>query len=205
MSCPVLDPEEFNKNLEKLSQIYNEDIKSQLDKIASEPCPMDGGKRRGRKMKGGDIFSRRNIKVMIYALIIICMSLAGISRTGAQIGTGVSMLLNGECGQMQNRLWSLIGWENPVCRTYNRLLTAVISAIAGDNEARLMLTGLVTSIIGFPVATAYSIDNLAARIENAVRGNFQAIQNAPAGGRRTKRRSSRGKRRHSRCKRTRRH
>jgi hypothetical protein len=203
MSCPVINTEDLEKSLKILSEKSGQDIESQLQELANERCETRGGKRRGRKMKGGDIITVRNIKIMIYGIIVILMSLASQSRTFDQVVEGMQMVLNGECSSMSNMLWSVVGLQNPVCRVYTRLMVCVLQALNGNNEARLMLIGLVVSVFAAPTTVGYSVDTLARQIEGAVRTSMQQIENGPPQAPQLK--GGKTKRRHSRGKRTRRH
>lgn len=198
MSCPEINFELFKENLNKISQATGEDILSELKTLSQESCPSTGGK---RKMRGGALITRRNIKIMIYVLLAVIMTLASRTPTAESILTGIEMVINGECGYLINRIWGIVGLENPVCALNNKISEAIIFALRGNQEAIALLTGYTVMILAAPTATIMGIDQIAARIENAVNNKLPTIEGVPeedlSGGKTKRRRSYRKKsRRH---------
>jgi hypothetical protein len=188
--CSEFDNAKFVSILRNLDESNPSDqVLDTLKTMSTENCPISGGKRNGkgkrkgkrtRRLRGGQVFSRRNIKVVIYLVIAALSALAIGSPNASTIAFGLQMLISGQCGNLGNRLWGFIGLENPVCRMYNVLLNVVLQSLSGDAMAISQLVGLVTMIAGGPYAAATAIDSVAARIENSVASRFAQIENGAA-------------------------
>jgi hypothetical protein len=176
-SCPTFDDSKFRETLNILDQANPDDhIMESLKEMSQESCPTSGGKKRkGRRFRGGQLVTRRNIKVIIYLILAGLVALASTSPNVAIFTAGIGMMLNGQCGNFANRLWG--PFQNPVCLLYNNLAEAVLRALAGDATSIAMLTGAATLAIGAPVAISTTIDNIAGRIEAGVNGNMARLEN----------------------------
>jgi hypothetical protein len=175
--CSEFDDAKFLKILQDLDAGNPEDhIMESLKEISEEPCPLSGGKRRRRrKLTGGQVVTRRNIKIVIYLILAGLITLASRSPNAAIFTAGITAMLSGECGYLQNRLWG--PFQNPVCIFYNNLANAVLGALRGDPTSIAMLVGAATITISGPVTIAMTIDNIASRIEAGVNGNMARLQN----------------------------
>jgi hypothetical protein len=173
--CGIFDEEKFLKILHNLDEGNPEDhIMQSLKEISEESCPISGGKRRKRKLRGGQIVTRQNIKIVIYLILAGLTALATQSPNAAVFTAGITMMLSGQCGYLQNRLWG--PFQNPVCIFFNNLVNAVLNAMVGDPTAITMLVGAATLAIGAPVAISTTIDNIAGRIEAGVNGNMARLE-----------------------------
>jgi hypothetical protein len=144
--------------LENFSKHAGENIAAELRKEL-ESCPMEGG----GYQRGGD--RRATIKRLVYLVIALGGANALASATAANtIAPGLLMMFNGECSMLGNVAWRLISWENPVCASYNNMLSTFARAFAGSPEAIALLTGGITAT----GAGVYAIDALVDRIVNAI-------------------------------------
>lgn len=108
---------------------------------------------------------RKYIKITLYTFIAILFVFALKTRTAETFITGVEMVLNGECVYLSNRLWGIIGFENPVCAWNNKLMQSFILALRGDQPSIALLTGYVVMILGMPTGIVLAIDQISAKIE----------------------------------------
>ncbi len=144
--------------LENFSKHAGENIAAELRKEL-ESCPMEGG----GYQRGGN--RRATIKRLVYLVIALGGANALASATAANtIAPGLLMMFNGECSMLGNVAWRLISWENPVCASYNNMLSTFARAFAGSPEAIALLTGGITAT----GAGVYAIDALVDRIVNAI-------------------------------------
>ena len=170
-SCPTFDDAKFLHVLQNLDEGNPEDHIMESLKL----CPTTGGKRRKRKLRGGQLVTRRNIKIVIYVILAGLVALASQSPNTAVFTAGIATMLSGQCGNLANRLWG--PFQNPVCIFYNNLTNAILNALAGDPTAITMLVGAATLTIGAPVAVTTTIDNIAGRIEAGVNSNMARLEN----------------------------
>jgi len=174
--CGNFNDAKFLKILQDLDAGNPEDhIMESLKEMSEEPCPSSGGKRRKRKLRGGQLVTRNRIKIVIYLILAGLMALATRSPNAAIFTAGIAAMLSGQCGFLQNRLWGV--FQNPVCIFYNNLVNAVLGAMSGDPTSISMLVGAATLLIGAPVSIGLAIDNIAGRIEAGVNGNMARLEN----------------------------
>lgn len=192
--CGVFDEEKFMKTLKDLDQANPED--HIIESLGQCPTTFLGGKRRKRKLKGGQIVTKHNIKIVIYVILAGLIALATQSPNMIVITTGITMMMRGQCGNVISRLFG--PFQNPVCVYYNNLTNAVLAAIQGDPTAISLLVGAAGIAITGPVAVMTTIDNIADRIEGNVNTRFAALTNGSSvpeitnsGGKSSKRKHSR--------------
>jgi hypothetical protein len=174
-NCPVFDENKFMQTLEKIDKYNPEDhVIDSLKEITMEPCAV-GGKRKKRVLTGGQIVTKRNIKIIIYLIIAGLVALAGTSPNSEVFTTGITMMINGQCSYLTNRLWG--PFQNPVCIFWNNLVNAVLGALVGDPTSISMLVGAATITIGAPTTIAITVDTIASRIETGVNSQINSIKN----------------------------
>jgi hypothetical protein len=165
MSNSICLPKISKSTIDNLEIKFGKDLKHMIDDLTplTESCPMKsstGGKRRRTKrkgstrksQKGGDSISALTFKRIINALIVVLMAYMTMSGSAAMVGivAGVTALLNGECGSMSNYLWESLGFGNPICLAYNRLMLTIMRAISLDGMAIAQLGSILTIVLAAP-------------------------------------------------------
>lgn len=154
--------------LENFSKNAGENIAAELHKEVESCAKAGGGYQRGGNR-------RQTIKRIVYAIIALGGANAVASATAVNtLLPGLLMIVNGECGMLGNVTWRLIGWENPVCASYNSMLSTIARALAGSPEAIALLTGGVTAAGAGVVA----IDALVERIVDAIEAGMNKVMGA---------------------------
>jgi hypothetical protein len=128
-------------------------------------------------MRGGKIPIKTIIKTLLYVIVAILVGLGFNSPNLQTVIDGLTMIYNGQCNSIQNRIWSWVGMENPLCVMYNNLLFKVLpNALLGNAEALQRLVGMFTIGFGGPVAVVRQIDYIGELLENTI-NNTLSIPN----------------------------
>ena len=104
-------------------------------------------------------YNKKNIKYAIYLILTILFSVSLVSSY-ERIEEGLSMIINGECGWMINRLL----FQHPFCIYWNDLLNKVSYSLHGDRIAIGQLTLLGVGILSTPQILDTTIDRIAETI-----------------------------------------
>ena len=153
-TCPTFNNAKFDEELIKINNLTNKKFEQDLT-----ICPIEGGKKRGKKMQGGAI-TKEQIKTAIYVILAI---LVAISLTGDGVQSGISMIAKGECGYLKNRLF----FQNPFCTFWNNLITMVGTAIHGNLASIGMLTAASAALVSAPKTVDAIVDGMATRIASS--------------------------------------
>jgi hypothetical protein len=190
-SCGNFNEETFMESLNEINDLITKgDLIKNLKSLADEPCSISieqsGGKKSkssskskrskkySRSKKGGRIPVKNIVKTFLYVLVAALIGLGMNSPNMQTVKDGLLMIYNGECNTIQNRIWSWIGIENPVCALYNNLLFKLIpNALIGNAEALTKLVGMFSIGFGGPVMVIRQIDNIGSLIENEVNRTLQ--------------------------------
>lgn len=188
--CVNFDESTFIFTLNQINDtITNGEFLDNLKSLASEPCSISGGSKhtktkrkrklkKSRKMRGGKIPIKTIIKTLLYVIVAILVGLGFNSPNLQTVTDGLLMIYNGQCNTIQNRIWSWVGMENPLCVMYNDLLFKVLpNALLGNAEALQRLVGMFTIGFGGPVAVIRQIDYIGELLENTV-NNTLSIPNS---------------------------
>lgn len=191
-SCGNFNEETFMESLNEINDLITKgDLIKDLKSLADESCSISidqtGGKKgksKGKRYKkysrskrGGRIPVKNIIKTLLYVLVAALVGLGMNSPNMQTVKDGLLMIYNGQCNTIQNRIWSWIGIENPVCALYNNLLFKIIpNALIGNAEALTKLVGMFSIGFGGPVMVIRQIDNIGSLIEDAV-NNTLRIEN----------------------------
>lgn len=189
--CSKFDEMTFVNTLNQINNtITNGELLKNLKYLASETCSLNGGsfnkkktKRRRkskktRKMRGGKIPIKTIVKTLLYVLVAILVGLGFNSPNLQTVRDGLLMIYNGQCNAIQNRIWSWVGMENPLCVLYNDLLFKVLpNALLGNSEALQRLVGMFTIGFGGPVLVIRQIDSIGELLENTI-NNTLTIPNS---------------------------
>ena len=181
--------EECNKLFDKkvftyLMKIMPNDIKDELKNCDDKT----GGKnkRMRRKMRGGDEAFKKKIMVCLYLFLGIVISYLIATTETVTLEEGFLMLWQGRCTSLSEMSLNMIGFGNPVCSKYQKMIAVVGYALKFDTTAITQLIGAFTLTVGTAVATPYIIHNtimgIATQIESRVAqltgGPLLEIQNS---------------------------
>jgi len=190
-SCGNFNEETFIESLNEINDIITKgEFIKDLKSLAEEPCMFNdqlvgGNKRKNKKTrsrynkysrskKGGKIPIKNIIKTLLYVLIAALVGLGMNSPNMQTVKDGLLMIFNGQCNTIQNRIWSWIGIENPICALYNNLLFKIIpNALIGNAEALTKLVGMFSIGFGGPIMVIRQIDNIGNLIEEAVNNTLR--------------------------------
>jgi hypothetical protein len=178
-TCPRNFNDEFIKNLALLDERFG---KEHLMKSLSE-CSISGGSKKKRKgMRGGNIYTKKNIKTALYVIFAALCALALSSETTqTMIPQGISMLLSGKCSFLSNRLMGVARLDNPICRAYNKIIFDVMKSFGElDFEAFSTIVGKITVATAIPLSVASVIDSVATRVEAQMKGHMDQMGNSAA-------------------------
>ena len=117
-------------------------------------------------------YNKRNIKYAIYIIISVLFSVSLVSSY-ERIKEGLSMIINGECGWMINRLL----FQHPFCIYWNDLLNKVSYSLHGDRIAIGQLTLLGVGILSTPQILDTTIDRIAETIGSGSDNSVLTIDN----------------------------
>lgn len=138
--------------------------------VFSDECPIldtVGGKKTSKKgkhvgkkrnTKGGSLTASQIKSSIQFALLVIFVYMtatANSSITGIQ--SGLMSIWSGECSNMSNRLWSMVGLNNPVCEAHNRLMSIIYRALVGDVTAVSTIVGMVGLVTAAPFLAMSSV------------------------------------------------
>ena len=172
-SCPNFNVDTALENT--LSKIPN--LTGVVDELRddttmfSDECPVlnysSGGKKKskrsksdkkGRSLRGGSLSALQIKRTIQFALLVIFVYMTATSNSSiAGIQSGLVSIWSGECSNMSNRLWGMIGLNNPVCGAYNQLMAIIYRAVVGDVAAVSTLTGMVGLVTAAPFLASSSI------------------------------------------------
>jgi len=170
--------DEFIKNLALLDERFN---KEHIMKSLSE-CSISGGTRKRKGMRGGNIYSKKNIKIALYVIFAALCALALTSETSqTMIPQGISMLMSGKCSFLSNRLMGAARLDNPICRAYNKIIFDVMRSLSDlDFDAFSTIVGKITIVTAIPLTVSAVIDSVAARVESQMKGHMSQLTNSAA-------------------------
>jgi hypothetical protein len=179
-TCPRNFNDEFIKNLALLDERFS---KEHLMKSLSE-CSISGGsrKRKRKGMRGGNVYTKKNIKTALYVIFAALCALALSSETAqTMIPQGINMLLSGKCSFLSNRLMGVARFDNPICRAYNKIIFDVMKSFGElDFEAFSTIVGKITISTAIPLSVASVIDSVATRVEAQMKGHMDQMGNSAA-------------------------
>ena len=105
----------------------------------------------GRRLMGGSLTALQIKRSIQFAILVMFVYMTATSNSSvAGIQSGLMAIWSGECSNMSNRLWGMVGLSNPVCASYNQLMTIIYRAIVGDLTAVSTLTGMVSLVAAMP-------------------------------------------------------
>lgn len=156
MTCPTLD--------EGKAIAFLKTMKVPLQKDTM--CDSSGGRKkrrtrsRGKKMVGGAKITAKHIKYGLYFILAFLVGLGAVGGRNIEIiNDGLRMLVSGECTFVANRLWGIIGLENPICTTYNTFINTVIKSLYDGNRTALAtLIGQLLLLAATPLALDKTLD-----------------------------------------------
>jgi hypothetical protein len=158
-SCATFNETLFNQ---AINTINSKDVTNgafELDLKQCQGSAMMGGK---KKMRGG--VNKSHVKTAIYSILAI-LSAISLTGEGAKIIiTGITMIINGQCGWLQNRLF----FQNPLCTYWNNLIIIVGKAIIGDPMAITQLTGATIALATAPKTLDVLVDGIAGTIAGSI-------------------------------------
>ena len=174
-TCPIDPTNAINK-----LKIENKSVNAIISDIKNsgllETCPvipdMIGGKRRKSKskskskttsgseknkkhMKGGASLTARQLTTVVQSFLVLVLGYMSMSSNVAMEGivNGIVAIYSGQCGTMNNKLWGLFGLGNPICASWNRLMTIVGNAFLGDATSIATLSGIAGITLALPYGT----------------------------------------------------
>lgn len=134
--CPVLD---------------NSSVGGKRKKNRSHNSKKSKSRKSGRKLMGGSLSALQIKRSIQFAMLVIFVYMTATSNSSvAGIQSGLMAIWSGECSNMSNRLWGMLGLSNPVCASYNQLMTIIYRAVVGDLTAVSTLTGMVGLVAAMP-------------------------------------------------------
>ena len=160
-SCPTFNEADAMKVL-KMGGLSKEDFKI---------CPtMEGGRKKkgSRKMRGGWPPNQAQIRMGLWLFIAIIVGFVGYGADKQTVLAGIRMLFNGQCNSISEFAMNFIGFGNPICRTWQMLLTAIGLAFVGNAAAIAQLVGLVVAIFTAPMMAAAAVNRVAGQITNGI-------------------------------------
>ncbi len=108
-------------------------------------------KRTRRSLMGGSLTALQIKRTIQFALLVIFVYMTATNNSSiAGIQSGLVSIWSGECSNMSNRLWGMLGLNNPVCGAYNQLMAIIYRAVIGDITAVSTLTGMVGLVAAAP-------------------------------------------------------
>lgn len=131
-----------------------------LETVGGKKSSSKKGKHVGKKRhaKGGSLTAlqiKRSIQFALLVIFVYMTATTNSSITGIQ--AGLMSIWSGECSNMSNRLWSMIGLNNPVCEAHNRLMTIIYRALVGDVTAVSTIVGMVGLVTAAPFLAMSSV------------------------------------------------
>ena len=151
------------KGVNKLKS-ENSQIQSLINEINTDmtslcaPTSKKGGK--SRSMKGGDgaitaLQMKRAIQTLIILLLGYIVSVPSAALTS--ILAGLTDLYSGQCRSTSNVIFGSLGFGNPVCQSYNRLIHTIYRGLNADLTAVPELLAYITLVTTIPYYTTYLI------------------------------------------------
>lgn len=153
-------------------------------------CNSSGGRKkrrtrtrsRGKKMVGGAKITAKHIKYGLYFILAFLVGLGAIGGRNINIiNDGLRMLVTGECTFVANRLWSVIGLENPVCTAYNTFINTVIKSLYDGNRTALAtLIGELLLLAATPLALDKTLTFISNGAASQVAAHYPNLVSIPS-------------------------
>lgn len=168
MSESSFDQPSFNEqNLKNFIEMYNIDIdsiKNEIREICRGNTNVGGGvKKRGKKMRGGNL--RRRVKFGIYCMLLILAAM-GLSSKNVhdRIQLALNQIIKGECGWFVNHIVGL----STECVIWNTFIKELALALKGDGAAVAKMVGILLAVISTPIKIDEAVNGIVDTIMPAI-------------------------------------
>jgi hypothetical protein len=169
----LINKDVFKFLIKEMPDDIKDDFKNELMNCEDTDKVVGGRRKKSRrKMRGGDEAFKKKIMVCLYLFLGIVISYLIATTETVTLQEGFMMLWTGRCTTLSEMSLNLIGFGNPVCSKYQKMIAVVGYAVKYDSTAITQIIGALTIALGTTIATPYllhrTIMGIAGQVEMQV-------------------------------------